>query len=152
MNVIAKNRGMGKTTELIRRSSETGYPIVTIQQGINHIKFLAKQMDVDIPEPIKITDLINLRGSNINYIIIDQLDLLINCMLPNNLKVDVCSIDLEKIIIDNDKDNKRLTKQDLLNLLYDDYAIKIQKEDYGTALNIMKNIDMLSNQIRQDKE
>ena len=33
MNIIAKNRGMGKTWDIVKRSIETGYPILCFHKS-----------------------------------------------------------------------------------------------------------------------
>lgn len=47
MKLIIKDRGMGKTTQLIHISEATGYPIVVAYKTtIGHIKSTAKNLDV----------------------------------------------------------------------------------------------------------
>lgn len=53
MKLIIKDRGMGKTTQLIYMSEATGYPIVTNNKfSINSLKMRAKKLGCEIPEPI----------------------------------------------------------------------------------------------------
>lgn len=45
MKLIIKDRGMGKTTQLIHISEATGYPIVAAYKTtIGHIKSMAKKL------------------------------------------------------------------------------------------------------------
>lgn len=56
MDIIIKDRGHGKTTELIRMSAETGIPIVCYTRGtLEAIKLRAKDMNLVIPEPMELT-------------------------------------------------------------------------------------------------
>lgn len=61
MNIILGERCSGKTTELIKRSAETGAVIVagTSTMG-DHIKYMAKEMGLGIPQPISAKQLVNL--------------------------------------------------------------------------------------------
>ena len=53
MKIIIKDRGAGKTTELIHASEVTGFRIITPTMGsVIHIKELAAQYGNKIPEPM----------------------------------------------------------------------------------------------------
>lgn len=51
MDLIIKSRGHGKTTDLVRMSSETSIPILT--QHVDSVKDVANRMGVTIPNPIR---------------------------------------------------------------------------------------------------
>lgn len=52
MKIIAKGRGKGKTTELIKMSAEKQIPIVCGAGSVDCIIDMAKQMKLEIPKPI----------------------------------------------------------------------------------------------------
>ena len=55
MDIISKKRGEGKTSELIKLSSQTGIPIAYCGQGAEYLLRLAKHLGCTIPEPIHIS-------------------------------------------------------------------------------------------------
>lgn len=55
MDIIRKNRGEGKTSELIKMSSRTGIPIAYCGQNGAYILSLAAQLGYTIPAPIHIS-------------------------------------------------------------------------------------------------
>lgn len=59
MKLIIKDRGMGKTTQLIHISEVTGYPIAAAYKTtIGHIKSTATKLGCKIPEPVLISDIV----------------------------------------------------------------------------------------------
>ncbi len=57
MICIVGQRQAGKTTELIKLSAETGYPIVTSYYfQVDEIERRARQLGLDIPKPIGLRD------------------------------------------------------------------------------------------------
>ena len=74
MNVIIKKQGEGKTTDLILRSFETGYPIVTSSANrTEYIRALACKKDLIIPEPLSIYEIVNHRKQlNTDKVLIDE--------------------------------------------------------------------------------
>ena len=54
MKIIYKPRGTGKTTELVKMSAKTGFPIVCMDT--RHITFVAQELGLEIPVPIAIRD------------------------------------------------------------------------------------------------
>lgn len=98
MKLIIKDRGMGKTTQLIYTSETTGYPIATMSTAsIAHIKEMAIEMGCDIPEPITYNDLINRvhRGNKLyDNILIDDADFIIQKALSAYLNSDVKGVTL----------------------------------------------------------
>lgn len=77
MEKIIKERASGKTTELIKKSAETGDYIVcySLDQATN-IQFRAKEMGLNIPFPISFREFINgeYGRNNIKGFLIDDLD------------------------------------------------------------------------------
>ena len=64
MYLINKERGKGKSYELIRDSYKTGVPIITATaNSANYIYRQAKEMGLDIPIPMWVNQLVALRGS-----------------------------------------------------------------------------------------
>lgn len=62
---IYKKRNTGKTTELIKRSAETGaYIVVYTGYMANCIELQAKDMGYEIPKPIGLKHLTNLMNSD----------------------------------------------------------------------------------------
>lgn len=59
MKLIIKDRGMGKTTQLIHISEATGYPIVVAYKTmIDNVKSMATKLGCKIPEPVLISDIV----------------------------------------------------------------------------------------------
>lgn len=59
MKLIIKDRGMGKTTQLIHISEATGYPIVVAYKTmIDNIKSTATKLGCKIPEPVLVSDIV----------------------------------------------------------------------------------------------
>lgn len=52
VEIIFQPRQAGKTTQLVKMSAETGCRIVCSENSIKHIKMLAKEMGVSIPNPM----------------------------------------------------------------------------------------------------
>lgn len=78
MKILNKQRGGGKTTEaIIHSNKEWKYILTTDRKRVEQIAKLAKDLEIDIPFPITVDELIRsqkLRGSNIRGLIIDELD------------------------------------------------------------------------------
>ena len=74
MNLIIKDRGKGKTSDLIRLSSRTGIPIVCSSPEM--VSAQAKGMRYDIPEPISFSSFVNDPSLTFQYkgVYIDDLD------------------------------------------------------------------------------
>jgi hypothetical protein len=73
--LIRKDRGTGKTTELIRLSANRGIPIIApTMMMANAIKKQAQELGVDIPEPTTINKIVNQGGKPGKYLI-DELEI-----------------------------------------------------------------------------
>lgn len=54
MDIIIKQRGHGKTSDLIRMSAQNSVPILALDKM--YVKDLAKRMNIKIPEPISYSE------------------------------------------------------------------------------------------------
>ena len=74
INLIIKDRGKGKTSDLIRLSARTGIPIVCSSPEM--VSAQAKGMRYDIPEPISFSSFVNDPSLRFQYsaVYIDDLD------------------------------------------------------------------------------
>ncbi len=116
MKLVIKDRGMGKTTQLIHISEATGYPIVaTCKTVIDNIKSTAKKLGCNIPEPVFISDIIigKMRYDNI---LVDEITLngvlkkALNNYFNSNVVACTCSPDIN---IEAYYNNEELPKRDL---------------------------------------
>lgn len=101
MKLIIKDRGMGKTTQLIYVSELTGYPIVVAYKTmIDNIKSTATKLGCKIPDPILVSDIVT---GKIQYdnILVDEvtLDEVLKKELNNYFNINVvactCSPDID---------------------------------------------------------
>lgn len=162
MNIIAKNRGTGKTWDIVKRSIETGYPILCFYKSDEiHYRNVARQQGFD-PSKLKIV-IYNADNENFNvsivsmfdelqkYIIDDAENFFVNLLVRythGQIKhIDTISINNENIVASNCNRGKI---EENITYLLDLYSntIKDKNCDYGRALNILKNIDMLRAQIK----
>ncbi len=61
MRLLIKDRAKGKTTQMIYTSEATGYPIVVeTEMQKNFIMDKAKEIDIVIPEPITINEIMGI--------------------------------------------------------------------------------------------
>lgn len=80
MDVICKRRGEGKTTELVKRSAETGEIIlVPTRCHVSEILYVAQKHKLNIPEPITVSEYERgiLRGTRYPGILIDDADIVL---------------------------------------------------------------------------
>ena len=87
MNIIYKSRGKGKTTELVKISAKTNMPIICM--NTNHIKFVAKELDLIIPEPIAIK---NYKPNTYEKVLVDDAEYVLQYLIG---KIDCMSISCE---------------------------------------------------------
>jgi hypothetical protein len=83
MEKIILKRGGGKTTELIKKSAETGdYIVCSSQEEARYLQITAKEKGYDIPLPITYMDFIHKRyyGQNIKGFLIDNLEFFFECI------------------------------------------------------------------------
>ena len=98
MTIIAKARGTGKTTELIKHSSIKNIPIICADiVHKNRIKEAAKKIGYDIPEPIIITTLLKSHSRNNGYLV-DDLEYVFQTMI--NAQVNVAMMSVENLYVE----------------------------------------------------
>lgn len=90
MNIIAKGRGQGKTTELIKISAEKQIPIVCGAGSKEYIRNMANDMDLKIPEPLTYKEL-NLKQYESKEILIDNAEYILSSMLSKH-KIDTITV------------------------------------------------------------
>ena len=90
-------RQKGKTCDLIKKSSETGYPIV-VRDIItaNHVIDMSKRMKLEIPRPIPIRTILSkqLRGSEFKSVLIDDADSILSLIIHDHMGCDIDTITL----------------------------------------------------------
>lgn len=89
MNIYVGARQSGKTTELIRLSARTGATIaVATYKMAEGIKFKAKLMDLEIPEPVTYAEIFRTyRYNKTKRYLVDEAQ-----MLFHQLNVDVATV------------------------------------------------------------
>ena len=84
MKIFNLARGKGETMRMLYASEFNNASILCCNgQNKKHIIDMAKQYDINIPEPITIYDLIEnkTRGKHCNYIVVDDIDCVLNVLL-----------------------------------------------------------------------
>lgn len=104
MMIITGERGTGKTSELIRFSEETGYPIVARDSSnAKYIKNRAKAMGAKIPDVYTETQVENgkLGGFDYREILLDDADSVIERALAYYLSATVkaASVDRNNVVL-----------------------------------------------------
>lgn len=88
-NLISRERGKGKTHDLIITSAMTGYPIVCYNQvQAQNVKDMAEKMGYKIPEPFTYTNYTRCVAAQPN-ILIDNLEWFLEDMLDKYFKTHV---------------------------------------------------------------
>ena len=72
MDLIIKGRGHGKTVDLIKLSAETSIPILSCNP--QYVKEKAKELGIDIPEPVKPVHYKEYHGYSDSRVLVDDLD------------------------------------------------------------------------------
>lgn len=104
MMILTGERGTGKTSELIKFSEETGYPIVArSSSNAKYIKERAKAMGAKIPDVYTETQVKDgkLRGTDYRGILLDDADSVIERALAYYLSasVKVASVDRNNVVL-----------------------------------------------------
>ncbi|MCM1315232.1 MAG: hypothetical protein NC244_07695 [Alistipes senegalensis] len=89
MVILNQERGTGKTCTLIKLSSRNNIPIAT-PFNTKYIKNKAKELNLQIPEPIAIHNLNDLNG--VGKVYIDDMDILIQNMFPCDTQLITMSV------------------------------------------------------------
>lgn len=84
MVILNQERGTGKTCTLIKLSAKNNVPIA-VPYGTAYIKQKAKELNLQIPEPIYIHNLEDLSG--IDKVYVDDMDVLIKKLFPCNVQL-----------------------------------------------------------------
>lgn len=115
MNLIIKEHGEGKTTQLIYTSEATQYPILVYDNfRKNQLIDQANKLDCYIPEPL-VFDQIKLPLSNFDNILIDDGQQIIERTLRSYLGTNVLTVTLTDEIKDKyeQKYEEKITKDNL---------------------------------------
>ena len=146
MNIICKNRGMGKTHDIVKIACEKGYTILcfnkqqedyfkreAIRQGFNNINTVVYKNGISF--------------DNSKTYLIDEIEHFLTCAF--GISIDTVSINKENVI--NRFNNDDIIFGDISYLL-DVYSQEIKKSncDFGKTYNILKNIDMLRGQLSKE--
>ena len=148
---IIGERQSGKTTELIRRSAETGAYILVANKSTASLIFKqAKMNDYNIPYPITIDDMLSCTVNKFVWskgVLIDELDMILSSLF-NGVPIRAATITQQKITsLSHDTaetSNSLLTVKDVLSVsetryvyLYvgDAFITKIKPKDALTYLS-----------------
>jgi len=102
MKILNLERGQGKTTFLIMQSHLTGYPILTYNEGAkNNIVDKAKRMNLLIPTPLTVEDLLTNQNKDYSFkkILVDEMPIVFNYLLSKlgNYDVDTATMTAYKL-------------------------------------------------------
>lgn len=147
MNIICKDRGMGKTHDIVKIACEKGYTIICLyRHQEQHLREEAERQGFD---RTKLNVVIYNKNTTLDnsktYLIDESEDFLTNIL---GVTVDTISINKENIVCQLDNDNISDIISDNISYLLNIYTQEIKKPncDFGKAYNILKNIDTLRNQ------
>lgn len=147
MNIICKNRGLGKTHDIVKIACEKGYTIICpYRHREQYLREEAERQGFDSAKlnVIIYNDKTTLDNSK-TYLIDETENFLANIL---GVSIDTISINKENIIgqLDNDIISDNISY--LLNI----YSQEIKKPncDFGKTYNILKNIDTLRNQLLKE--
>ena len=148
MNIICKNRGMGKTHDIVKIACEKGYTILCLnkhQEGCLKREAIRQGFDIANLKTVVYNEKNTLDDSKIY--LIDEAENFLTRIL--GVSIDTLSINRENVIRQFDNDD--IISNDISYLL-DVYSQEIKKSncDYGKTYNILKNIDMLRNQLSKE--
>ena len=102
MIIITGERGVGKTSELIKLSEATGCPIVARDfSNAKYIKDRAKTMGANITNVYTVTQVENgkLRGTDYRGILLDDVDSVIERALTYYLSATVKAVSVENVVL-----------------------------------------------------
>lgn len=95
MEIIDIPRGMGKTSYLIHKSNETGYPIlVATERQKTALTAKANLYKIKIPEPISVNDFYMCKKPE--TVLIDELPIVLQTFLGSNVKIATMTSDSKK--------------------------------------------------------
>ena len=100
MKIFNLPRRAGKTTRMLYASEYHNAPILCGNEGMKYgITKMAHQLNIDIPEPITIHDIINHRVKTQGYrgVLVDEMDYVLQSILtPYGLDILSATITIEK--------------------------------------------------------
>ena len=104
MRMIIKDRGKGKTTQMIYTSASTGIPILVEHYSMaKHIQRMADELEVIIPEVLIVSDLQKRGGLKPENVLVDEGYDIIDAALKAYLGTNVVAITLTDRIKENAK-------------------------------------------------
>ena len=148
MNIICKNRGMGKTHDIVKIACEKGYTIIcSYRHREQHLREEAKRQGFDSAKLNVIIYNDKTTLDNSKTYLIDETENFLTHIL--GVSIDTISINKENIISQFDND----IISDNISYLLNIYSQEIKKPncDFGKTYNILKNIDTLRNQLLKEK-
>ncbi len=93
MRIIYGDRGSGKTLELIKIShAERKYIVTTTFDEARRIAKCAKDIGLDIPFPISVSELPIVRGAKIDSVLVDNMEMIIPLLIGCDVDVMTTSI------------------------------------------------------------
>ena len=148
MNIICKNRGMGKTHDIVKIACEKGYTILCLnkhQEGCFKREAIRQGFDIANLKTVIYNEKMALDDSKMY--LIDETENFLTRIL--GVSIDTLSINRENVI--NRFNNDDIIFGDISYLL-DVYSQEIKKPncDFGKTYNILKNIDMLRGQLSKE--
>ena len=98
--IILKEKGKGKSTELLYTSEATGYRIICYtRKQCEYLKNMAKELDLKIPDPIDLktyTDIFVKGYMTDSGILIDDLDACLDTILSTYFRTNVVAVTMTK--------------------------------------------------------
>ena len=109
MKIILGGRQSGKTTQLVKISARGNAPILCLDvQRLHNIWFIARKLELEIPEPITLRDFLNgrIRGRESQTILVDDAEMILLSLLAMTnprLNVVVAAIDVSEAILNTEE-------------------------------------------------
>lgn len=143
MNIICKNRGTGKTHDIVKLACEKGYTIICLnERQEEYFKREAIMQDFDITS---LNTVVYDKGKTLDkskHYLIDETEYFLLSIL--GVSIDTISINKENVVCQSEDIIDNIVSSNISYLL-DVYSQEIKKPncDYGKTLNILKNINAL---------
>ena len=113
--LVIKDRGTGKSTQLVYTSAVTQYPIITQHRtSIMHLMDLANELGVVIPTPMTVDDYKARGRIHENHILIDEGYDLIGEALDAYMGTHVVAVTLSDKIKEMDSIRRRVSWRDMM--------------------------------------
>jgi len=112
MRIINKGRRNGKSIELLYASEVTGYRIICPNhEQAEFLKKLAKELGLDIPEPMSYISYASTRGLYDETILIDNVEQIMEKILFAYFKRDICAVTMSVPIMSMSVPISKLMKE-----------------------------------------